>query len=310
MWSAGMRILFITSNRVGDAVLSTGLLDYLVGRYPMARITIACGPYAAGVFARMPNRERTLVLEKRPWNLHWIPFWAWATARRWDLVVDIRGSALAFMVRANRRAVMRPRLGDEARPKVEQLARLLDLDPAPMPVAWITREDEVAAGGLIPVHRAVVGLGPTANWTPKVWPPERFVVLFRAIRERLLPDAVPAVFAGQGEWEKGLAAPVLAALPGAVDLAGRLSLPEAAACLRRCALFVGNDSGLMHLAASASVPTLGLFGPTPLEQDAPVGLRAAAARGGPGMDELSVEAIFAAVARLLAAAKEELELTG
>ncbi|MDX2291719.1 MULTISPECIES: glycosyltransferase family 9 protein, partial [Streptomyces] len=57
----------------------------------------------------------------------------------------------------------------------------------------------------------------------------------------------------------------------AVDLVGRLTIPEAAACLRRCALFVGNDSGLMHLAAAAGTPTLGLFGPTPAEEYAPSG---------------------------------------
>ena len=202
-----MRILFITSNRVGDAVLSTGLLDYLIGRYPEARITIACGRYAAGVFARMPNRERMLALEKQPWNLHWVPLWARATARRWDLVVDIRGSALAFMVRAKQRAVMRTRPGDERQPKVEQLARLLELDAARMPVAWVSREDEALA--------------------------------------------------------------------------------------------------------AAGVPTLGLFGPTPVEQYAPAGARAAAVCGGRRMDELSVQAVFAAVERVLAAAgRERLELTG
>lgn len=305
-----MRVLFITSNRVGDAVLSTGLLDHLIGQFPAARITIACGPYAADVFARMPNRERTLVLEKRPWNLHWMPLWLWATARRWDLVVDIRGSALAYMVRAKQRAVMRPRPGDEARPKVTQLARILDLSPAPLPVAWVSQEDERLAAELLPGDQPVVGLGPTANWMPKVWPLERFVALFRAIKNGPLPDAVPAVFAGPGEWEEGLAAPVLAGLPGAIDLAGRLSLPEVAACLRRCALFVGNDSGLMHLAAAAGVPTLGLFGPTPMAQYAPVGMRAAAVRGGPRMEELSVEAVVTAAERLLAAGQEVMTLMG
>src|SRR5271170_2659091 len=49
-----MRILFVTSNRVGDAVLSTGLLDHLIRSHPDARITVACGPPAVGVFARMP----------------------------------------------------------------------------------------------------------------------------------------------------------------------------------------------------------------------------------------------------------------
>ena len=81
-----------------------------------------------------------------------------------------------------------------------------------------------------------------------------------------------------------MAAPVLAAFPEALDLVGRLSLPEAAAVLARSALFVGNDSGLMHLAAAAGAPTLGLFGPTPASEYAPVGRRARAvlAEGPPG----------------------------
>ena len=69
-----MRILFVTSNRLGDAVLSTGLLDHLIRAHPEARFTIACGPVAEDVFARMPNRERTIVLDKLPYRLHWPPF--------------------------------------------------------------------------------------------------------------------------------------------------------------------------------------------------------------------------------------------
>ena len=73
-----------------------------------------------------------------------------------------------------------------------------------------------------------------------------------------------------------MAAPLLQALPDAIDLVGWLSVPEAAACLARAALFVGNDSGLMHLAAAAGAPTLGLFGPTDAAEYAPSGRRAAA----------------------------------
>ena len=75
-----MRILFVTSNRLGDAVLSTGLLDHLIRSHPDARITIACGPVAADVFARMPNHERTIVLDKQPYRLHWLPLWAGTVA--------------------------------------------------------------------------------------------------------------------------------------------------------------------------------------------------------------------------------------
>src|SRR5579872_5993518 len=169
-----MRILFVTSNRLGDAVLSTGLLDHLIRTHPDARITVACGPHAEGVFARMPNRERTIVLDKKPYGLHWPPLWFAAATTLWDLVVDIRGSALAWMVPTRRRAVMRRRPGH----KTAQHAAVLNLDPPPLPVAWTAAEDRAHAAALLPSGRPIVGLGPTANWAPKIWPAERYAALF------------------------------------------------------------------------------------------------------------------------------------
>jgi heptosyltransferase-3 len=267
-----MRILFITSNRLGDAVLSTGLLDHLIRNQPYARITVACGPVAEGVFARMPNRERTIVLDKRPYRMHWPGLWFATVTTLWDLVVDIRGSAFAWMVPTRRRAIMRRRSGH----KIAQLAAVLRLDPPPLPVVWTAPQDRARAAALLPADRPIVALAPTANWPPKIWPAERFAALFVALRDGPLPGAIPAIFAGPGEVERETAAPLLRALPGAIDLTGLLGVPEAAACLARAALFVGNDSGLMHLAAAAGAPTLGLFGPTDAAEYAPSGRRAAA----------------------------------
>ncbi|MBW4090006.1 MAG: glycosyltransferase family 9 protein [Proteobacteria bacterium] len=292
-----MRILFIASNRVGDAVLSTGLLDHLIRCHPDARITVACGRPAVGVFARMPRCEHILVIDKRRWDLHWVSLWAWAAVRRWDLVVDIRGSALAYMVRARRRAVMRRRPGH----KIVQLAAVLGLSPPPAPIAWIAPEDERRVASLLPPGRPLIALGPTANWAPKVWAPERFAAVFRALAEGPLADAVPVVLGGPGREERALAAPVLALLPDAVDLCGGLSLAEAAACLRRARLFVGNDSGLMHLAAATGTATVGLFGPTEAAVYAPVGPRAVAVcADGAAMADLAVEKVVAAARSLLA----------
>jgi ADP-heptose:LPS heptosyltransferase len=151
----------------------------------------------------------------------------------------------------------------------------------------------------------LIGLGPTANWSGKVWPPERFAALFERLASAM-PGARAAIFAGPGAGERAMAAPVLAALPGAIDLVGVLSLPEAAACLARCALFIGNDSGLMHLAAAAGAPTLGLFGPTPASEYAPAG-RCTAVAQAPGalgqapIDSLTVESVLRAAQALLAA---------
>jgi len=146
-----------------------------------------------------------------------------------------------------------------------------------------------------------VALAPTAHWTPKVWPAERFVALFRALAAGPMPGAVPLVLAGPGAAERAMAAPVLAALPEAIDLVGRLSLPEVAACLARAALFVGHDSGLMHLAAAAGAPTLGLFGPTPADEYAPAGRHSAVVIAmGREMTDLPVERALAAAERLIA----------
>ncbi len=292
-----MRILFITSNRLGDAVLSTGLLDHLIRTHPDARITVACGPVAEGVFARMPNRERTIVLDKRPYRLHWPGLWLATATTLWDLVVDIRGSALAWMVPTRRRAVMRRRSG----PKVAQLAAVLRLDPPPLPVIWTAPQDRARAAVLLPADRPVVALAPTANWPPKIWPAERFSALLEALREGPLPAAIPAIFAGPGTVERETAAPLLHYLPDAIDLTGQLSIPEAAACLARAALFVGNDSGLMHLAAAAGAPTLGLFGPTDATEYAPSGRRAAVTVAATGqMQDLTVAQALAAALALLA----------
>ena len=302
-----MRILFLTATRVGDAVLSTALLDHLLRRHPGARITVACGPAAAGVFERMPGRERLLVVEKRRWDLHWPVLWAQVAAVRWDLVVDLRGSALSLLLRARRRVVMRG--GRRAGHRLGHLAGAMGLEAA-LPVMWTAPADERRALALLPVggpgEGPVLGLGPTANWAGKAWPAERFALVARGLAAGR-PGLRVAVFGGPGPAERAMAAPLLGALPGAVDLVGQVSLAEAAACLRRCALFVGNDSGLMHLAAAAGAPVLGLFGPSRASEYAPQGARAGfvAAPGPEGeapIAGLTVAAVLEAAERMLAGA--------
>ncbi|HEY1301532.1 MAG TPA: glycosyltransferase family 9 protein [Stellaceae bacterium] len=311
-----MRILFVTATRIGDAVLSTGLLSYLTGRWPEARLTVAAGPLAAPLFEAAPGLERLLVVDKRHWSLHWLPLYAAVAGRRWDLAVDLRGSALLWLLRAGERRVMGK--GDSREHRVRQLARLFGLDPPPAPVLWTLPRHERAAAALVPAGGPVLAIGPAANWRGKEWRADRFAELARRLTapQGLLPGAQVAILAAG--HERAQAAPVLAAIPDArrIDLVGRVDLLTAAAVLRRCALFVGNDTGLMHIAAASGVPTLGLFGPSPAEQYAPWGARAAYVQSadpreamfGPGfdhrttgslMDGLSVDAVAAAACRLL-----------
>jgi heptosyltransferase-3 len=262
-------------------VLSTGVLAHLADTYPGARFTVACGPVAAGLFARMPNLDRLIVVEKRRFDLHWLILWARVAPYLWNQVIDLRGSALSLLLLTRHRAIMRG--GRRPGHRTLHIAGALGLPALPLPTIWTSPADQAVATALLPPGTQILGLGPTANWAAKIWPGEFFAELARRLTQHL-PGARIAIFGGPGAAEREAASLVLAALPGAIDLVGRLSLPEAAACLARCALFVGNDSGLMHLAAAAGTPTLGLFGPTPASEYAPVGRRTAVvlAEGPPG----------------------------
>jgi ADP-heptose:LPS heptosyltransferase len=163
----------------------------------------------------------------------------------------------------------------------------------------------------------VLAIGPAANWRGKQWRAERFAALAQLLTapDGLLPGARVAVLAAA--HERAQAEPLLAKIPAGrvIDLIGRTDLLTAASVLRRSALFIGNDTGLMHIAAASGVPTLGLFGPSPVAQYAPWGPNAAVActetpaeemyRIGFDhrttdtlMDSLSVEAAEVAVRRL------------
>jgi len=272
-----MRILFITSTRIGDAVL----------QHPGARISVACGPAPAPLFAAVPGLERVIVLKKAPLGGHWLKLWGETLPFPWHTIVDLRRTALAWLVLARRRY----RLGSEVpgMHKVRQYARLLGLeDDPPSPQVWTSANAKALAGTLVPEGPPVLALGPTANWPGKQWRAENFA----ALAQRLTGSSGPlagarlAVFAGPGERDRAL--PVLEAVPAArrIDLAGTIDLPTAHACLARAKLFVGNDSGLMHLAAATGVPTLGLFGPSRDELYAPWGDNAAVVRTTESFDEL------------------------
>jgi len=282
-----MRILFITSTRIGDAVLSSGLLAHLVAQHPGARISVACGPAPAPLFAALPGLERVIALKKAPLGGHWLKLWGETLPFPWHTVVDLRRTALTWLVLARRRY----RLGREVpgMHKVRQYARLLGLeDNPPSPQVWTNANAEALAGTLIPDGPPVLALCPTANWPGKQWRAGNFA----ALAHRLTGSSGPlagarlAVFAGPGERDRAL--PVLEAVPKArrIDLAGTIDLPTAHACLARAALFVGNDSGLMHLAAATGVPTLGLFGPSRDELYAPWGDNAAVVRTAESYDAL------------------------
>ncbi len=109
----------------------------------------------------------------------------------------------------------------------------------------------------------VIVLHPGSGSRKKVWPWERFIHLVNFFRKRLASRTLIVLGPAEGpeirkafegsDWEMGDTAPVLAK---------GLSLVELASVMAGCRLFIGNDSGISHMAASLGLPTVAIFGPT------------------------------------------------
>lgn len=272
-----MRLLFITATRVGDAVLTTGLLEHLRHAYPGIAVTVVCGGPAAPLFRALPGLENLIALKKRRFGLHYLSLWRQLVGRRWDVVADLRRTPLPYLLLKGRQ-YRAPKL--PGRHRLMEVAAAMDLPQPPPPTVWLSEQDRAVAGRLIRPGGPVLAVAPAANWLGKQWRAERFAALVGRLTapSGILPGARVAVLAAAAE--RAQAAPVLDAIPAErrLDLVGAAELPVLAAALQKCALFVGNDSGLMHLAAAAGVPTLGLFGPSPEYRYAPWGPHTAVAR--------------------------------
>jgi lipopolysaccharide heptosyltransferase I len=138
--------------------------------------------------------------------------------------------------------------------------------------AWA--EERVRELGAAPIVLAV-GASKPANR----WPPERFGELARALASEL---AAPVVLTG-GPDDRAAAERAVAAAAGAlVDLVGRTDLRQLAALVARARLFVGCDTGPMHVAAALERPVVALFGPADPRRTGPWGRGHAIVRGASG----------------------------
>ena len=220
------RVLFVTSNRIGDCVISSGVIREIGRQLPGARITVACGRPPAPFFRSAPGVERVIILDKKKFAGHWIALWKQVWRTRWDMVVDIRGSALAFQVRAKTRRVYHRGL-ETGLPKVETVTRLMQAERTLDPELFIDDRARAEAAAVIDPQLAtgpgpILALAPIAHQPGKSWPADRWGALVEKLKAEPRFDGWRFMLIG-GPGDHPPAAPALAA-------AGR--------------------------------PTLGLFGPT------------------------------------------------
>lgn len=313
-------ILFVGPTRIGDAVLASGLIKKLADEAPGARFTIAVGPAAAPLFAQVPGLDDLIVMTKQKGSGHWLSLWSRVRRKHWALVIDMRGSGLSGFLRRDRRAVHRRSTGEPVH-KVIEAARLLMLeDDPPAPFLFTSPEVEARADELLAgADGPILAMGPAANWLGKTWPIERFG---RAAITLLAGDGAMAggkLLILGGPQDVHYVEPLARTLgrERVIDLTGQIDLLTAYAVLKRARLFIGNDSGLMHLAAAAGTPTVGLFGPSDDRLYAPWGGHTRVVRGprtfeqfkaiDPGLDQtighmmdLPVEPVIEAALELLA----------
>ena len=281
-------ILFITATNIGDAVLSSGLIKRLSDEIPNARFTIVAGPAAAPLFSFLPNLDEVIVFAKQKDGSHWFDLWRKVRKRRWGLVVDLRGSAISRLISTKRRAVHRKLVGEPVH-KVMEAARVLKIEDEPAaPYIYVSPEVEAYAADLTAGQGPILAMAPAANWVGKTWPLERF----SRVAMRLLGSEGPMkggrLMVLGGASERKVVRGLKDCVPRSrfIDLAGQVDLVTAYACLQRARLFVGTDSGTMHLAAAAGAPTLGLFGPSDERRYAPWGPGARVVRGGHSFEEI------------------------
>jgi len=235
-------------------------LAHLLERYPNDGVTIACGAPAAKIFTETPRLETIHVVRKRERHGHWWDLYKKVAPKPWRVVVDLRRSALPLgLLTVRRHSIPKSKAPIH---RVELIGRTMGLPPQD-PVIWTGAAHKAQAEAFLRRAKAPVLLAPGASWRGKIWPAERFADLATRLRapDGPLPGADIVMIGAEGERATGAA--VEAAIPDANRFDGfGLDVLTTYEVAKRCRLMVGNDSAMMHLAAAAGIPTVGLFGPT------------------------------------------------
>lgn len=114
---------------------------------------------------------------------------------------------------------------------------------------------EISTPGL---EQRLIAIAPGSKWRSKIWDEERFGdVVAKLIANE---NCYPVIFGGPEDKEKGDR--LIAKWAAGANAAGVFSIRESAALLERCSLYLGNDTGTMHLAAAMGTPCVAIFAAT------------------------------------------------
>lgn len=280
------RFLITRLSAIGDCVLTMPLACALRDAYPNAWIGWVAEKGGATLLEGHPAIDQVIVAPKnvltsakRLWRLR-----AQLQPLQADIALDPQGllksSVLGWISGAKRRIGFRPPVGRECshwlnnqlvtctqRHVVHRYRELLTaLDVEPTPVRFdlpkpLQNQRSIAAW-LYSQHldeKSIAMINPGAGWDSKLWPAERYAAVARYLDAE---QDLRSVVVWADERERAWAKQIVAASNGAATLAPHTSLPDLAALARQAALFVGSDTGPLHIAAAVGCPCVGIYGPT------------------------------------------------
>jgi lipopolysaccharide heptosyltransferase II len=303
-----VNILLVRLRLIGDVVFTTPVIGALRRRFPDARITYLVEAAAAPVVETNPDLSAVVVVSHtRGWqrmtddvrlarrlraarfdiaiDLHGGPrsgFLTWATRAPLRVGYDVPGRSWAYTQTVHRPRVLRPRHSVENQ---WDLLEPIDAsfrsspDPAcdrvvmPTSAAARTRVEARLREQHVPDHDPLILLHVSAGNPFRRWPETSFAEL----TVRLIEGGADRwVLLTGGPSDTAAAARVRAAARARLGVRGDrvldgegITLPDLRALMDRASLFIGGDSGPLHIAATSDVPVVGLYGPTLKERSAP-----------------------------------------
>ncbi len=263
------RILFVNLTNIGDCILTLPVLSVLRGEFPGARVDMICGRAPLALFQGCSDLNQIFVYEKN-WGL--MDKWKWVreiVRTRYDLIVDLKHTAIPLLVRSKYRTSLFRRKFKESqsvREKHLSVLKPLGLDLSNRKVIELYGEQEsekvfceLKKLGLKDGESYAVVV-PGANSSTKRWTEEGFLGVVSYLQSKGL---AVVILGGDAEMELTRSLKDKSDSPeGVYDLGGGTSLKEAAACIAVSEIVISNDSALMQIAVELGKKTVAIFGPT------------------------------------------------
>ena len=270
------KILVFSFSFIGDAVLSTAVIQPLQSHFPDAHLTFLVGPSACNLLANDPQIDATLVYDNRGEHRGLrgrLKLINTLRSEHYDLVVNLRDSFVARCIGAEHWGLVR---GDRERHAVVRYLEVLckrgvDITDA-NPCLQLTKTEQSAAFHFftdsgVNSEKTIIGIHPGGNWIYKLWNAEKYAELANVLSYEI--NATILLFGGPNE--RDLQAQVESLMRTPPILVKTENLREVAALIAACDVYIGNDTGPMHIAAALGTAVVALFGSTHHIRSGPYG---------------------------------------